>query len=98
MLRASPPLLQKWVRIVPHIVDTPSLASAIGLVIWSHQSRLAALLTAKVIALIGYIVLGSIALQRGRTKEQRLAVFLAALELSFYIGMTAVTKRLFPFA
>ena len=81
MLRASPPLLQKWVRIVPHIVDTPSLASAIGLVIWSHQSisGLAALLTAKVIALIGYIVLGSIALQRGRTKEQRLAVFVAAL-------------------
>jgi hypothetical protein len=37
MLRASSRLLQKSVRIVPHIVDTPLLTSAIGLVVWSYQ-------------------------------------------------------------
>lgn len=99
MLRASPMLQQKWVRIVPHVVDTLLLASAIGLVVWSHQyPGQQPWLSAKVLALLGYIVLGSIALKRGRTKKQRLAAFVAALALFLYIGMVAVTKRPFPFA
>lgn len=99
MLRASPMLQQKWVRIVPHVADTLLLASAIGLVVWSHQyPGQQPWLSAKVLALLGYIVLGSIALKRGRTKEQRLAAFVAALALFLYIGMVAVTKRPFPFA
>jgi uncharacterized membrane protein SirB2 len=98
MLRASPMLQQKWVRIAPHIVDTLLLASAIGLVVWSHQYPGQQLwLTAKMVALLGYIVLGSIALKRGRTKEQHLAAFVAALALFLYIAMVAVTKRPFPF-
>ena len=99
MLRASPMLQQKWVRIAPHVIDTLLLASAIGLVIWSHQyPGRQPWLTAKIVALLGYIVLGSIALRRGRTKEQRLAAFVAALALFLYIAMVAVSKRPFPFA
>jgi uncharacterized membrane protein SirB2 len=99
MLRASPMLQQKWVRIAPHIIDTLLLASAIGLAVWSHQyPGQQPWLTVKVVALLGYIVLGSVALKRGRTREQRLAAFAAALALFLYIGMVAVTKRPFPFA
>jgi uncharacterized membrane protein SirB2 len=99
MLRASPMLQQKWVRIAPHVVDTLLLASAIGLAVWSHQyPGQQPWLTVKLIALLGYIVLGSIALKRGRTKGQRQAALVAALALFFYIAAVAVTKRPIPFA
>jgi uncharacterized membrane protein SirB2 len=98
MLRASPMLQQKWVRIAPHVIDTLLLASAIGLAVWSHQyPGQQPWLTVKLVALLGYIVLGSIALKRGRTKGQRQAALVAALALFLYIGMVAVTKRPFPF-
>jgi uncharacterized membrane protein SirB2 len=97
MLRASPMLQQRWVRIAPHIVDTLLLASAIGLATWSHQyPGQQPWLTAKVAALLGYIVLGSIALKRGRTAGQRRAAFIAALLLFAYIVTVAITKRTFP--
>jgi uncharacterized membrane protein SirB2 len=96
MLRASPLLQAKWVRIAPHIVDTLLLASAIGLATWSQQyPGQQPWLTAKVGALLGYIVLGSIALKRGRTRGQRLAAFAGALALFAYIVLVATTKRTF---
>jgi uncharacterized membrane protein SirB2 len=96
MLRASSMLQAKWVRIAPHIVDTLLLASAIGLAAWSHQyPGQQPWLTAKVSALLGYIVLGSIALKRGRSKGQRLAAFAGALALFVYIVLVATTKRTF---
>jgi uncharacterized membrane protein SirB2 len=96
MLRASNLLQAKWVRIAPHIVDTLLLASAIGLAVWSRQyPGQQPWLTAKVGALLGYIVLGSIALKRGRTRGQRLAAFAGALALFAYIVLLAITKRTF---
>ena len=96
MLRASPMLQQRWVRIAPHIVDTLLLASAIGLAVWSRQyPGQQPWLTAKVLALLAYIVLGTIALKRGRTPLQRRAAFGAALVVFVYIVMVAVTKRTF---
>lgn len=96
MLRASPMLQRRWVRIAPHIVDTLLLASAIGLAAWSHQyPGQQPWLTAKLSALFGYIVLGTIALKRGRTRGQRAAAFVAALALFAYIVTVAVTKSTF---
>jgi uncharacterized membrane protein SirB2 len=96
MLHASPMLQQRWVRIAPHIVDTLLLASAIGLAVWSRQCPgQQPWLTAKVSALLGYIVLGTIALKHGRTRGQRAAAFVAALALFAYIVTVAVTKRTF---
>jgi uncharacterized membrane protein SirB2 len=97
MLRASSMLQVKWVRIAPHVVDTLLLASAIGLAVWSQQyPGQQPWLTAKLCALLGYIVLGSIALKRGRTKGQRIAAFAGALLLFAYIVTLAVTKKVFP--
>ncbi|MGZ5202998.1 MAG: SirB2 family protein [Telluria sp.] len=97
MLRASPLLRQRWVRIAPHVVDTLLLASAIGLALWSRQyPGQQPWLTAKLAALLGYIVLGSVALKRGRTPGQRRAAFVAALLLFAYIVTVAITKRPLP--
>ena len=42
--------------------------------------------------LVGYIVLGTVALKRGRTRAMRIAAFVAALVVFGYIVAVAVTK------
>ena len=74
MLRESTLLQQRAVKIVPHIVDTLLLLSAIGLVGIIGFGSNAAWLSAKIVGLIVYVVLGTLALKRGRTKGAR-AVF-----------------------
>ena len=93
MLTGSQQLQRRWVRIVPHVVDTLLLASAIGLAVWSSQyPGQQSWLTAKVLALVAYIVLGTIALKRGRTRHVRAAAFAGALACFAYIVAVAVTK------
>ncbi|MDB5918433.1 MAG: Invasion expression up-regulator SirB [Massilia sp.] len=97
MLRAPKLLQQRWVRIAPHVVDTLLLASAITLAVWSGQYPFAqGWLTAKLLALLGYIALGTIALKRGRTRAVRGAAFVGALALFAYIVAVAVTKQAIP--
>jgi len=97
MLQDSPRLGQRWVRTLPHLVDTVLLASAVTLAIWSAQYPLAQpWLTAKVGALLLYIVLGSVALKRGRSKGIRAAAFLAALATFAYIVSVALSKNPLP--
>ena len=94
ILRASPLLQQRLVRIVPHVVDTLLLASALILMAWSGQYPLAQnWLTAKLIALIAWIGLGTIALKRGKTKNIRTAAFIGALLMFGYIVKVALTHR-----
>lgn len=94
MLRDSALLQRRWVKIVPHLIDTLLLASAITLAVWSRQYPLAqSWLTAKVVGLVIYIALGTIALKRGKTKPVRLAAFIAALAVFAYIVKVAVTRH-----
>ena len=99
MLQDSPRLGHRWVRTLPHLIDTVLLASAVTLAIWSAQYPLAQpWLTAKVGALLLYIVLGSVALKRGRSKGMRAAAFLAALATFAYIVAVALSKNPLPLA
>jgi len=99
MLHASPMLQQRWVKIVPHIVDTLLLGSALVMVFWSAQYPFAQnWLTAKVVGLLLYIVLGTIALKRGKTKMVRTVAFIAALVVFAYIVSVALTKSALVFA
>lgn len=93
MLGAPHRLRLGWVRVVPHVIDTVLLASAIGLAVMiGNYPGTHDWLTAKVLGLIGYIVLGSIALKRGRTTRVRVAAFIGALALFAYIVSVAITK------
>jgi len=99
MLRESNILRRRWVKIVPHIVDSLLLASAFTMAIWIGQYPFVqAWLTAKFIALILYIGLGAVALRLGKTKTVRACAFVVALLVFAYIGSVAVTKQVFPFA
>jgi len=92
MLADSPRLQQRWVRIVPHVMDTVLLASAIGLTLTLHQYPFVqSWLTAKLLGLVVYIILGSIALRYGPNKPLRATAWLAALLVFGYIVSVALT-------
>jgi uncharacterized membrane protein SirB2 len=97
MMRGSPLLERRWVRIVPHVVDTLLLVSAIALVVLLRQNPLVQpWLAAKIIALVVYIVLGVFALRRGRTRTARIGFWIAAQAVFFYIVAVALTKYPLP--
>jgi uncharacterized membrane protein SirB2 len=97
MLRDSPALQQHWVKIVPHAVDSVLLASAITLAWQLGYSPLTHLwLAAKIVALLLYIVIGTFALKRGKTKRIRLIAWLAAQAVFFYIVCVAITHNPMP--
>jgi uncharacterized membrane protein SirB2 len=82
-----------WLRVLPHVVDTVLLGSAVYLAISIRQAPLANdWLTAKVLALVLYIALGSFALKRARSQSMRAAAFVAALATFTYIVGVAMTK------
>lgn len=92
MMAESPHLQARWARIVPHVIDAILLASAIGLTLTLHQYPFAqGWLTAKVLGLIAYIILGSIALKRGSTLAIRIAAFIGSLAVFGYIVSVALT-------
>lgn len=98
MMRGSPMLARRWVRVAPHLVDTALLASAIALAVMIGQYPLVhGWLTAKVLGLLAYIVLGTIALKRGRTRGVRVAAFCGALLVFAYIVAVAITKSVVPY-
>lgn len=97
MLRESALLQRRWVKVVPHVVDTMLLASALALTVMSHQYPFANdWLTAKVAGLPVYIGLGTVALKRGKTRAARIAAWCAAQAVFFYIVAVALTRRPLP--
>ena len=78
-------LQQRWVKIVPHVIDSVLLLAGISLMVmlrvWPQQQPW---LAAKLVGLLLYIGLGTIAIKRGRSARVRLlagvlAIFVFAL-------------------
>lgn len=87
-------LRKTWVRVLPHIVDTVLLGSAIWMVWTIRLNPLEApWLLAKIVALLFYIVLGTLALKRGETMGGRIVALLFALATFAYIAGTALYKE-----
>ncbi len=98
MIQSSSILQQRWVKITPAINDSLLLLSAIALVILTAQfPGPVAWINAKILALILYIVLGIIALKRGKTREIRITAWCLALLTYAYITMVALNKNVLPF-
>ncbi len=67
-------------RYLPHVVDTVLLTSALMLTTIVRQYPFSnGWLTTKLVLLVVYVVLGSIALKRGRTRVVRITALVAAL-------------------
>ncbi|HTO46624.1 MAG TPA: SirB2 family protein [Burkholderiales bacterium] len=93
MIADSPRLKARWVRVVPHVNDTillvagVYLATLVGLQPW---------IVAKLVALVAYILIGMVAISRGRRKSMRIAAWVAAQCVFLYIVAVALRKNPLP--
>lgn len=90
MIAGSRWLQAPVLRFLPHVIDTVLLTTALMLLGIVHQYPFVnGWLTVKVVLLVVYIVLGSIAIKRGRTRPIRIAAFVAALATVGFIYTVA---------
>ena len=96
MLTGSEKLQHRATRIVPHVVDTVFLLSGIAMVWMLHLDPFTQpWLIAKFTGLIAYIVLGTIAIKRGKTLQVRMIALVGAVSVFAYIAGVALTKSPF---
>lgn len=94
MMLRSPLVDHRVTRTLPHVIDTVFLGSAITLATMSGQYPFVApWVTAKVVALVVYILLGATALRWGRTMRVRVMALLAALLVFSWIVSVALSKN-----
>ncbi len=94
MMQASPRLQLRWVKILPHVIDTILLVSAIALVTMIQQyPGISTWLNAKIGGLLLYIMLGMMALRFGKTRKIKTMSWIAAQIVFFYIVLVALTKN-----
>lgn len=95
----SPIMRQRWIKILPHVMDTLLIVSAIALAFTIRQYPFVdGWLTAKVIALLLYIGLGLVALKYGQSKAVRLSAWIMAQLVFSYIILVAINHNPWPFA
>lgn len=89
----SPLAAQRWTRVVPHVNDTVLLLAAVAMATQVAQyPGYHAFLAAKVGGLILYVALGMAAFRWASTRRARMAAWLAAQAVFFYIVAVAVAK------
>lgn len=83
--------LRHWtLRVIPHVVDTMLLTSALMLMHFIHQYPFVhGWLTVKVVLLVVYIALGLVALKPGRPGLMRRTAFIAAVLVFGFIYSVA---------
>ncbi|MER0215828.1 MAG: regulator SirB [Nitrosomonas sp.] len=93
LIQDSTNLRQRWIKILPHIIDTVLLTSAIFLAMTIQQNPLQdSWLTAKVAGLLLYIALGMVAMRFGKTRRTKIIAWVAAQCVFIYIVLVAITK------
>lgn len=94
VMRASPLMNARWIKVLPHINDTVLLVAALSLAMMSEQYPfVAGWVTAKVLGVFAYIILGSLALRAGSTPATRIACWLAAMTVFGWIVSVALTRQ-----
>ena len=96
MLTGSPLLKRRWMRTLPHLIDSTLFFSGLWMAWRLHQyPGTSPWLTAKLLALIAYIVFGAMAL-RGKTPQRRYVSLLLAYLCFGYMVSVAVTRNPLP--
>lgn len=90
-IRQQPWVQRKLVRILPHVVDTGLLATAIALLVTLEISPLTDWVLAKIIALIAYIALGVLAFRIAKTPSRKALFWVLALLMFAYMYGVAIT-------
>ena len=81
-------------KILPHVIDTVLLASAIALATMIQQyPGMSTWLSAKIGGILLYIILGMISLRFGKTQKIKTIAWVTAQIVFFYIVLVALTKN-----
>ena len=92
-LRGAAWVRGRLARILPHVVDSVLLVSALSLAwTWRLVPGAAPWLTAKVVGVVVYIGFGMVALRPGRPAPVRAVAWVAALATFAWIVSVAITK------
>lgn len=78
-------LQKKFVKIAPHIIDTVLLVAAILLSMMLGPAAAQPWVLTKIVLLLVYIGVGTIAIRRGRTPRSRALAAVIAVLVFFYI-------------
>lgn len=94
MMRDSPLLNVRWMKVLPHVNDTVLLIAALSLAVMSGQYPFVVdWVTAKVFGVIVYIILGALALRDANTRTMRISCWLASLMVFGWIVSVALTRQ-----
>lgn len=94
MIQGSSLLKLKWVKVLPHVIDTILLISAITLVAMIQQyPGFNIWISVKIGALLLYILLGMMAFRFGKTRKIKIISWILAQIVFFYIVLVAITKN-----
>lgn len=94
LLKGSEQLQKKWVKVLPHIIDTFLLLLGIGLMMaLSLYPAEQPWLAEKIIGLVAYILTGYYTLKLARNKIMQVIGYLGALGWFLMIVKLAVTKQ-----
>ena len=96
-LRLDPRLQHRMTRVLPHIVDTCLLLSALGMLFILRLNPLTtAWLGAKITALVAYILLGTVTLKYAKGRRSQATAFVLAIACYGYMLAVAISKSPLP--
>ena len=93
----SPMRNERWVRVVPHVIDTLLLTLGVALAFRIGASLSDPWLAAKMLGLLGYIGFGVLAMRASR-RSLKVFGFLAALACVTYMFAVAFSRSPWPLA
>jgi uncharacterized membrane protein SirB2 len=88
-------LQSKPLKILPHVIDTVLVVCALALLAQGGTALGGAWITAKVVGLLLYVALSTVALRLGKTKGQKAGAFVAALVVLVWVVKVAKSKVAF---
>ncbi|MBT5219649.1 MAG: SirB2 family protein [Woeseia sp.] len=89
--------LPKQLKVLPHVVDTVLLVAAIGMLLLSAVNPFQVTwLTAKIIALVAYILFGAFCLRSRPGSARQAVMFVVAASVFVYMVWVAVSKHALP--
>ncbi|MGP1614297.1 MAG: SirB2 family protein [Pollutimonas bauzanensis] len=86
-------LQRRAVRIVPHVIDTILLVCGVTLSVMLGAAGMQPWVLTKIVLLIAYIGVGTIAIKRGRTARTRGIAALIAIAIFAYIVGVAIHRN-----
>mgnify|MGYP001228831784 FL=1 len=92
-MRDSALMDEKEVKVLPHVIDTVLLLSAISLMIMSRAYPIEATwVAAKILALLGYVLTGTVFMRFARKGWEQLLSYTVSLLIAAYIVSVALSK------